>query len=261
MCRQPVLPPHARCCPRTPGQHGGDKTFPCPSADAGWDGCETGVAALVQADTVTCPGSNTSCAGNQCCPRTPGQHGGDKTFPCPSADAGWDGCETGVAALVQADTVTCPGSNTSCAGNQCCPRTPGQHGGDKTFPCPSADAGWDGCETGVAALVQADTVTCPGSNTSCAGNQCCPRTPGQHGGDKTFPCPSADAGWDGCETGVAALVQADTVTCPGSNTSCAGNQLLPPHGRAARGGQDFPLPERRRWLGRLRDRRRSSRAS
>ncbi|CAK0888436.1 unnamed protein product [Prorocentrum cordatum] len=135
---------------------------------------------------TTCPGSNTSCAGNQCCPRTPGQHGGDKTFPCPSADAGWDGC--GAIPHVPA---------TSAA-----PARPGSTGGTS----PSADDGWDGCETGVAALVQADTVTCPGSNTSCAGNQCCPRTPGQHGGDKIFPCPSADDGWDGCETGVAALM-------------------------------------------------------
>ncbi|CAK0798513.1 unnamed protein product [Prorocentrum cordatum] len=108
---------------------------------------------------TTCPGSNTSCAGNQCCPRTAGQHGGDKTFSCPSADAGWDGCETGVAALVQADTVTCPGSNTSCAGNQCCPRTPGQHGGDKTFPCPSA--------------TMAGTAVRPASQLSCERDSSC----------------------------------------------------------------------------------------
>merc|ERR1712129_689289 len=42
-----------------------------------------------------------------------------------------------------------------------------------------------------------DHVKCPGSSTTCSGNQCCPRsTYGQ-----TFPCPSADPAVDsGCES-------------------------------------------------------------
>eukprot|EP00438_Fugacium_kawagutii_P036766 Skav205322 [mRNA] locus=scaffold3444:298377:300117:- [translate_table: standard] len=39
--------------------------------------------------------------------------------------------------------------------------------------------GHEVCAVGVS-------VTCPGSTTPCAGNQCCPGSDG-----KTFPCPSA----------------------------------------------------------------------
>jgi len=93
-------------------------------------------------------------------------------------------------------------SNTKCAGNQCCPRS--TNTSDKTYPCPSADAGWDGCETGIAALLQeahphggGAHVKCPYSGAGCAGNQCCPGA-AQTGG-KTFPCPSADPNWNHCQ--------------------------------------------------------------
>jgi len=93
--------------------------------------------------------SNTKCAGNQCCPRSTNTSG--KTYPCPSADADWDGCETGIAALLQGTHphgggahVNCPYTGNGCAGNQCCPGA-AQTGG-KTFPCPSADADWNGCQ-------------------------------------------------------------------------------------------------------------------
>merc|ERR1719282_690669 len=43
-----------------------------------------------------------------------------------------------------------------------------------------------------------DHVSCPGSGTMCAGDQCCP--PGADG--KTFPCPSATPGWSECEKDV-----------------------------------------------------------
>lgn len=41
-------------------------------------------------------------------------------------------------------------------------------------------------------------VDCPVSGTDCSGGQCCPRTPGLVG-DRTFPCPSAPAIFNGCE--------------------------------------------------------------
>lgn len=48
-----------------------------------------------------------------------------------------------------------------------------------------------------ASKVAAAHVKCTYSDTMCAGNQCCPRAP--ETGGKTYPCPSADAGWNGCE--------------------------------------------------------------
>jgi len=149
-----------QCCPQSTNTSG--KTYPCPSADASWDGCETGITALLQhpptpAPPAPAPGasvdctydSNTKCAGNQCCPRS--TNTSDKTYPCPSADAGWDGCETGIAALLQeahphggGAHVKCPYSGAGCAGNQCCPKA-AQTGG-KTFPCPSADPNWNKCQ-------------------------------------------------------------------------------------------------------------------
>mmetsp|Transcript_104721 Transcript_104721/g.223861 ORF Transcript_104721/g.223861 Transcript_104721/m.223861 type:complete len:296 (-) Transcript_104721:75-962(-) len=41
-------------------------------------------------------------------------------------------------------------------------------------------------------------VKCTYSTTMCAGNQCCPRS--NETDDKTYPCPTADADFDGCET-------------------------------------------------------------
>merc|ERR1719221_1549620 len=42
-----------------------------------------------------------------------------------------------------------------------------------------------------------ETSICPGSGARCAGNQCCPRT--AESGDLTFPCPSADNEFAGCD--------------------------------------------------------------
>ena len=39
-------------------------------------------------------------------------------------------------------------------------------------------------------------VTCPGSGNMCSGDQCCPGTADTNG--KTFPCPSASAGFTNC---------------------------------------------------------------
>ena len=38
---------------------------------------------------------------------------------------------------------------------------------------------------------------CPVSSKTCAGNQCCPGI--DETDNKTFPCPSADEGWNQCE--------------------------------------------------------------
>lgn len=40
-------------------------------------------------------------------------------------------------------------------------------------------------------------VACPGAGNNCQGNQCCPRT--AESNELTFPCPSADASFAGCE--------------------------------------------------------------
>jgi len=105
------------------------------------------------------------------------------------------GCE------VKPASVECPGSpGHDCAGNQCCPGTAAS--GGKTFACPSADAGFKGCEVKPDANVE-----CPGSpGHYCAGNQCCPGTAAS--GGKTFACPSADAGFKGCECPWARLAAA-----------------------------------------------------
>merc|ERR1712087_10264 len=106
-------------------------------------------------------------------------------------------------------SVSCPGSGEQCKGNQCCPRT--KESGDKTFPCPSANSTYTGCESDTklsncrqAALLEnghctvETSVSCPGSGEQCKGNQCCPRT--KESGDKTFPCPSANSTYTGCES-------------------------------------------------------------
>jgi hypothetical protein len=48
-----------------------------------------------------------------------------------------------------------------------------------------------GCDVGGQA-------TCPVTGNACAGNQCCPGVPESSG--KTFPCPSAEDSFDGCES-------------------------------------------------------------
>mmetsp|Transcript_43714 Transcript_43714/g.109759 ORF Transcript_43714/g.109759 Transcript_43714/m.109759 type:complete len:856 (-) Transcript_43714:14-2581(-) len=100
--------------------------------------------------------------------------------------------------------VECPGSpGTFCDGNQCCPGT--EASGYHTFPCPTADASFDGCE--MSPSRPSGQVECPGSpGTFCEGNQCCP---GTHSSDnKTFPCPTAEASFVGCEGGHEELVSA-----------------------------------------------------
>merc|ERR1719254_161576 len=86
------------------------------------------------------------------------------------------------------ESVSCPGSGNACAGNQCCPRTAAS--GNLTFPCPSADNTFAGCESNTklsncrsaSSLLEhphcdaSKSVSCPGSGNACAGNQCCPRT-------------------------------------------------------------------------------------
>merc|ERR1712194_889583 len=145
-------------------------------------------------------------------------------------------------------SVACPGSTDQCAGNQCCPGTNASD--HKTFPCPSADASYAGCEDNTkqldclsSSLLSVKTtcaakasVACPGSTDQCAGNQCCPGTNASE--HKTFPCPSADASYVGCEDNTkqldclsSSLLSVKTtcaakasVACPGSTAQCAGNQ-------------------------------------
>merc|ERR1719149_443924 len=102
-------------------------------------------------------------------------------------------------------SVPCPGSGNMCAGDQCCPATPGSGG---TIPCPSASPSFASCQNNTkvfSCLAETTTTTttttttmmtcapgasvpCPGSGNMCAGDQCCPATPGSGG---TIPCPSA----------------------------------------------------------------------
>lgn len=245
------------CCPGFAGS--GGKTFPCPSASADFSNCQraTKVTNCVkppseecdQGDHVRCPaegGDGVGCAGNQCCPGFAGSDG--KTFPCPSASAGFSNCErpTKVTNCVksenslvervrvsrkgskckQGDHVQCPKSGAMCAGNQCCP---GRQGTGGTFPCPSASPGFTGCEnptkvedcleeettsqppatTQISTTTQSQTTTkvdfceegesvkCPLSGSMCAGNQCCP---GRRGTGGTFPCPSASPSFTGCDS-------------------------------------------------------------
>jgi len=60
--------------------------------------------------------------------------------------------------------VTCPGSGNACHGNQCCPRHALSN--DLTFPCPSADEGFAGCENNTKV-----------SNCRSAGDPTTPATP------------------------------------------------------------------------------------
>mmetsp|Transcript_142084 Transcript_142084/g.345172 ORF Transcript_142084/g.345172 Transcript_142084/m.345172 type:complete len:590 (-) Transcript_142084:94-1863(-) len=100
------------------------------------------------------------------------------------------------------DDVKCPGSNVHCCGNQCCPGFKGSM--NKSFPCPTANRKWNKCEgtltppTPMPTPTTAPHVRCPGTRTMCSGNQCCPGFTGT--ANKTFPCPSADDGWNHCET-------------------------------------------------------------
>lgn len=114
-----------------------------------------GISELGASKNSKCPGSpGAFCTGNQCCPGT--ETSGGKTFPCPSAQDGWDECETGkdkpVFPVVH---VQCPGSPSGvmCAGDQCCPGIAATN--NKTFPCVTAKASFDGCEKGRKATVEA----------------------------------------------------------------------------------------------------------
>jgi len=197
-----------QCCDGVPET--GNMTFPCPTADPDFYEC--------QVDMALCPGTMKRCVGNECCPRYDGSD--NKTFPCPAADPEWDGCETGIKeptpeptpveptleptpeptlaptlALTPAPTPettdpdseasTCPGSNQSCKGNQCCL---GIAATDfKTFPCPAAEPTYE-CEI--------DYAKCPGTGNHCVGNQCCAAHEGSDG--QATPCPVADPDWNEC---------------------------------------------------------------
>merc|ERR1719401_2658666 len=190
---------------------------------------------------VMCPFGGVMCAGNQCCPRA--NETGNKTYPCPTATEGWNGCEGSLPEAVpfgamfaqrraKNDTmhVMCPYSAVMCAGNQCCPRA-NQTGG-KTYPCPTATEGWNGCEGSLPttapmpALLQRraknDTldVMCPYGGVMCAGNQCCPGANATDG--KTYPCPTASASYTTCESGAA-----KPVTCSAEAEAQAEAVLMP----------------------------------
>merc|ERR1711935_193788 len=199
----------------------------------GYAGCESmGVASsLVQTTKMNppfrlCPGSGHQCNGDQCCPGISAS--GNKTFPCPNADATFKGCEGSLPPACP-DKKVCPGSGNACAGNQCCPGYSGSNG--LTFPCPAATKSYAGCESmGVASsLVQTTKMNppfrlCPGSGHQCNGDQCCPGISAS--GNKTFPCPNADATFKGCEGSLPPACP-DKKVCPGSGNACAGNQCCP----------------------------------
>merc|ERR1719350_757220 len=78
-----------------------------------------------------------------------------------------------------------------------------------TYPCPSADPGWSGCQTVVTTAttsLAATTTTGASAGGTCAfsddvacnGNQCCPGVAASS--FQTYPCGSADPGWNGCST-------------------------------------------------------------
>lgn len=236
-----------QCCPATPESNG--QTFPCPTAAANFAGCQATHASLISQNTSrisTCPGSGDTCVGNQCCPGFEGSEG--KTFPCPAADPDFTGC--------QLTAGKCTGTETACIGNQCCPGTAESNW--KTFPCPHADPTVALCdapheyplETEVPTTTEAPSTAapstaaptqapsevsvCPGSNVECTGNQCCPGYDAT--GGLTFPCPGAEATFDGC--------QINEVDCPGSSamgvTLCRGNQCCP--GTAESNDQTFRCP-------------------
>merc|ERR1712194_501593 len=143
-----------------------------------------GASSLVQTAKMNppfrlCPGSGHQCNGDQCCPGISAS--GNKTFPCPNADATFKGCEGSLPPACP-DKKVCPGSGNACAGNQCCPGYSGSNG--LTFPCPAATKSYAGCESmGVASsLVQTTKMNppfrlCPGSGHQCNGDQCCPGSP------------------------------------------------------------------------------------
>lgn len=75
------------------------------------------------------------------------------------------------------------------------------------------------CATGYTGPACADDgpVHCPGSNimTKCSGNQCCPGYPAKNGGKKkSFPCPTADPTWCGCDA------CPDGTACPTDGAAC-----------------------------------------
>jgi len=96
----------------------------------------------------------------------------------------------------------CPESGVGCSGNQCCPGT--KESGDRTVPCPTADEDFNGCQVKMTPPKHSTRSgtphheeTCPGSGNHCTPNQCCPGFEGSDG--KTFPCPTSDAGFSGCQ--------------------------------------------------------------
>lgn len=142
-------------------------------------------------DHVQCPWphSDTMCAGDQCCP---------DGSTCPSSQfAQAQGCNLkkyDCTAFLPAnwtcresEEVFCPGTNITCSGDTCCPdgttcpsasvvQVP--NCGEKRVDCQAVfDSADSTCAIG-------EFVFCPGSDSKCHGNQCCP---------DGSTCPSAPA--------------------------------------------------------------------
>jgi len=71
----------------------------------------------------------------------------------------------------------------------------------------------------LAVAPNAPSVLCPFSDTYCAGDQCCPSAPGS--GGLTYPCPSSDPSFAGCENNTRASLPAPAPT-PAPQSSVGG---------------------------------------
>jgi len=67
--------------------------------------------------------------------------------------------------------------------------------------------------------IEPEHVMCPVSRTKCTGNQCCPGI--DETDNKTFPCPSADEGWNQCESNLAVVEGDVTVFWWNSHYQCS----------------------------------------
>jgi len=133
---------------------------------------------------------------------------------------------TSVASLrlstLEREPVLCAGSGNPCDGNQCCAGYPFSN--SLTFPCPNADEGFAGCQTTERytyqeeTVVQSEPVKCPGSCDWCSGEQCCPGFAGS--GNLTFPCPTASASYNMCQTTTRLT---DSSACDAIPTSAIGD--------------------------------------
>eukprot|EP00903_Cladosiphon_okamuranus_P020236 g18573.t1 len=224
----PATPAPATPAPATPAPATPAPVTPAPMTDG--DMCMAGVPGLLLKETICCPISCGTCAGDGCSSRD----GGDDftgTQAC---------CESGVKSLgrVCSDTVGAP-----CVVSDDTPAPTPAPMMDVATPAPVMDEP-DMCMDGVPGILYKGETCCPTSCGSCAGDGCSDRDGGDdfsgseaccQSGVKSLgrvcsdtvgaPCLVSDDEEEEevCMAGVPGILYKGEICCPSSCGTCTGN--------------------------------------